>query len=160
MGARAITICVAISVLAVSACGGATSSPTPTPKVPGNADPGDVAVIKGWVDTLRRGEIARAASYFAIPSIVQNGGPPLRVGDRHAALLFNESLPCGARLVRAVRHFSFTLASFRLTERPGPGRCGAGTGGLAKVAFRVRHSKIVEWRRVPGGREPQPGATV
>jgi hypothetical protein len=159
MAARALAIGSAVAVLALSACGGSSRPARPT-TVPGDADPTDVAVIKAWVDTLRRGEVAKAASYFAVPSVVQNGGPPLRIGDRHGALLFNASLPCGARLVRAVRHFSFTLASFRLTERPGPGRCGPGSGEMAKVALRVRNGKIVQWRRVPIGNRTQPGTAL
>jgi limonene-1,2-epoxide hydrolase len=159
MAARALAIGLAGAVLALAACGG-SASPARSVEVPGNADPADVAVIESWVDTLRRGDVAKAAAYFAIPSVVQNGGPPLRIGDRHSALLFNESLPCGARLVRAVRHYSFTIASFRLTERPGPGRCGTGTGELAAVAFRLRDGKIVEWRRVATGGAPAPGTAL
>jgi hypothetical protein len=159
MAARALVVGLASSALALGACGGSHSPPT-SASVPGNADPAAVTVIKGWIDTLRRGDVAKAAAYFAIPSVVQNGGPPLRIRNRRGALLFNESLPCGARLVRAVRHYSFTLASFRLTERPGPGRCGAGTGALAKVAFRVSEEKIVQWRRVPTGGRPRPGSAI
>ncbi len=159
MAARALVIGLASSVLALCACGG-SSSPAPSTKVPGNADPADVAVIKGWVDTLRRGEVGKAAAYFEIPSVVQNGGPPLRIRSRRGALLFNASLPCGAALVRAVRHGPFTIASFRLTERPGRGRCGRGAGDLAKVAFRVRDTKIVQWRRVPTGGAPAPGTAL
>jgi limonene-1,2-epoxide hydrolase len=147
------------AAIALTACGGSTS-PARSPDVSSNARPGDVAVIKAWVDALRRGEVAKAASYFAIPSVVQNGGPPLRIDDRRSALLFNASLPCGARLVRAVRRTPFAIASFRLTERPGPGSCGPGAGELAKVAFRVRDAKIVQWRRVPSGRAPTPGTAL
>ena len=154
-----LAIAAAIPLGALAACGG-SSLPAPSASVRGNADPADVAIIKGWVDTLRRGDVAKAAAYFAIPSVVQNGGPPLRITSRNAAVLFNESLPCGARLVRAVRHYSFTLASFRLTERPGPGRCGTGTGALTKVAFRVSEEKIVQWRRVPTGGRPRPGSAI
>jgi hypothetical protein len=39
-------------------------------------------------------------------------------------------------------------ASFDLTERPGAGRCGSGTGEEASTAFVIRDGKIVEWRRV------------
>jgi limonene-1,2-epoxide hydrolase len=157
--ARVLAIGLAAASLALGACGGSGGS-APSATVPGNADPADVAVIKAWVDALRRGDVAKAASYFAIPSVVQNGGPPLRVGDRRSALLFNASLPCGARLVRAVRRAPLTIASFRLTERPGPGSCGAGVGGLAKVGIRVSGGKIVQWRRVPLGRAPTTPGTA
>ena len=42
--------------------------------------------------------------------------------------LFNESLPCGAELVEATDEGELTLATFKLTERPGPGTCGRGSG--------------------------------
>src|ERR687896_43382 len=35
-----------------------------------------VAVIRGWADALRRGDVARANAYFRIPSRVSNGGAP------------------------------------------------------------------------------------
>jgi ribosomal protein L16/L10AE len=35
-----------------------------------------------------------------------------------------------------------------LTERPGAGRCGTGTGETARTAFRVRDDHITEWLRV------------
>lgn len=162
MAARVLAIGSAAAVLALGACGG-SSSPPPSASVPGNADPAAVTVIKGWVDTLRRGDVAKAAAYFAIPSVVQNGGPPLRIRNRRGALLFNESLPCGARLVRAMRQGAYTVATFRLTERPGPGSCGGGTGQVAKTAFRVRDNRIVQWRRVPtgsGAQPAQPGSTA
>jgi hypothetical protein len=157
--ARTLALGLAAASLALPACGSSSSS-TSTASVPGHADPADVAVIKGWVDTLRAGDPAKAASYFAIPSVVQNGGPPLRIGDRRGAILFNESLPCGARLSRAVPHDGYTVATFRLTERPGPGRCGTGTGDRARVAFRLEEGKIVQWRRVPIGSAPAPGTAL
>jgi hypothetical protein len=42
-------------------------------------------------------------------------------------------------------------ATFRLTERPGPGSCGEGTGELAQTAFEIEDGKIAEWRRVGDG---------
>ena len=35
-----------------------------------------------------------------------------------------------------------------LTERPGPGTCGSGTGATARTAFRVKDGKITDWLRV------------
>ena len=43
---------------------------------------------------------------------------------------------------------SWSLATFRLTERPGPGSCGTGTGATAQTAFLIEDGEIVEWRRV------------
>ena len=62
---------------------------------------------------------------------------------------FNESLPCGAVLERTYRQGRYTAAVFRLTERPGPGRCGTADGRHARTAFIVRDGKIRQWRRLP-----------
>ena len=55
--------------------------------------------------------------------------------------------------MRAETQGQFTTATFRLTERPGPGICGPGTGEAAKTSFVIRDGKIVEWRRVGAGGE-------
>jgi hypothetical protein len=106
-------------------------------------------VIRAWADALRRGDVARAAAYFSLPAIVQNGTPPLRLTTRAEVRAFNASLPCGARLVRTSTSGRYVKAVFRLTERPGPGRCGSGTGQTVSTAFVVRGDKISEWRRLP-----------
>jgi hypothetical protein len=160
-----LALLVLAAALVAAGCGG-DSGTTPdapaTATVPGGADPGDVAVIKGWVDTLRRGDVEGAAGYFAIPSVAENGGALLRIRSEEDARLFNESLPCGARLVRARTQGRFTTATFRLTERPGPGVCGPGTGQRAQTAFVVRDGRIAEWRRVgPGqGGNPAPSQSA
>jgi hypothetical protein len=120
-------------------------------RIAGDADPGDVAVIKGWVDTLRRGDVEGAAAYFAIPSVAENGPFLVRIRSIDDARRFNASLPCGARLLRAQTQGAFTTATFRLTERPGPGTCGPGTGEIAKTAFVIHRERIAEWRRVGAG---------
>jgi hypothetical protein len=55
-------------------------------------------------------------------------------------------------------------ATFELTERPGAGECGAGTGSRARTAFRIDNGKIAEWLRVPAGGDgdggPPPGTNV
>jgi hypothetical protein len=112
-------------------------------------DPEDVEVVRAWADTLRHGRVRAAARYFAVPSVVANGTSPIRLGSRAAVEFFNRTLPCGARLVAtepATR--GFFIATFRLTERPGEGRCGSGTGETARTAFRVRDEHIREWLRV------------
>lgn len=113
-------------------------------------------VIRAWSEALRRGDVKRAASYFAIPSVVQNGTPPLRLESPAETLAFNLSLPCGARLKDTRRTGRYTVATFMLTERPG-GDCGTGTGGEAATAFVITGGKIREWRRVPAPSEPPPG---
>ena len=139
---------IALSALAaLGACGGDdnkfgdTSSPSPT------------AVIRDWADTLRAGDVHGAAEFFALPSIVSNGTEPLILRTRAEAQRFNEELPCGARLLRTSSAAGYTTAVFRLTERPGPGTCGTGTGMIARTTFVVHGGKIHEWRRVAD--EPQ-----
>jgi hypothetical protein len=140
-----------ITALALAACNDESSSTTTNsgaPSVPGNADPAEVEVIDAWVRALDRGDNDAAADYFAIPSSTLNG-ILLEIRDRHDALRFNRSLPCGAHLIRAVAHGGYTVATFRLDERPGPGSCGAGTGDKAATAFAIEDGKITDWRRVP-----------
>jgi hypothetical protein len=154
-----------LAVLAVAAlglaigCGGGDSGEAEDAEVPGGADHEAVRVIQGWVDELRAGHVAAAASYFSFPSIVENGTPPVTLRTRGDAVAFNSSLPCGAILVRARPLGRYIAATFRLTERPGEGSCGSGTGNLARTAFVIREGKIVQWRRLPdagqGGAAPQ-----
>jgi hypothetical protein len=124
----------------------------------GRADTREVEVIRAWSEALRSGRERKAAGYFARPVLVQNGGAPLRLGTEPAVRLFNRALPCGALLLEARRSGRYTVATFRLTDRPG-GDCGSGAGQKAATAFRFRGGKISEWRRaaVPGEPEPDPG---
>jgi hypothetical protein len=119
----------------------------PPPKAARRADPAATRVIEAWSTALRHGRVDDAAAYFALPSLVENGAPPLRVRTRADARAFNASLPCGAVVRRAVAIGRFTVVVFRLTERPG-GDCGTGVGEAAGTAFVIRHGKIVEWVRV------------
>src|SRR5215208_3524064 len=142
-----------LALIALSACGGGNSTSTTesTTTIGGSADPADVEVIDGWVTSLRHGDVDAAADYFAIPSVAENGPILVRIRSVDDARQFNESLPCGARLIRADSAGEFTTATFRLTERPGPGLCGPGTGGVAKTSFVIRDGKIAQWRRVGAG---------
>ena len=155
-----------IATAAFAGCGGGSDS-TSTGEIPGGADPAEVQVIDDWASTLSEGDVAGAAAYFAIPSVAENGPALIHVRDSGDARLFNASLPCGATLVEADPEGEFIVATFRLTERPGPGTCGAGTGDTAKTAFVVEDGKIKEWRRVfdggsvpPQGEGTAPGRTV
>jgi hypothetical protein len=117
----------------------------------------DAGVIRGWARALSGGQLDKAASYFALPAIVQNATPPVRITSRAEARVFNELLPCGAQLLTTRRHGAYTYATFRLTNRVG-GDCGAGVGGVAATAFRIRGGKIAEWRRLPNPEQPPPSA--
>jgi hypothetical protein len=105
-------------------------------------------VIRGWADALRAGDTTRAARYFALPSVAENGPPTIPIRTREDAELFNISLPCGARLVGVKSNGRYAIATFRLVKRPG-GDCGDGIGQRARTRFLIRDGQIVEWRRVP-----------
>lgn len=142
-----------LALLALTACGGSDSmsASTATTTIPGDANQADVQVINGWVTALRKGDVDAAAGYFAIPSVAENGPILVHIRSTEDAVRFNETLPCGARLVRADTAGEFTTATFRLIERPGPGSCGPGIGTLAKTSFVIRDGKIAQWRRVGAG---------
>jgi hypothetical protein len=156
-----LTGVLAALALGVAACGGgdgdgdrprAEATPKPeTTAVPESEapDPADVQVVRDWADTLRSGDARAAARYFALPSLVSNGTPPIKLETRAEAEFFNRTLPCGAKLIdtEPAPH-GFFIATFRLTERPGPGECGSGTGETARTAFRVRDEHITDWLRV------------
>jgi hypothetical protein len=119
------------------------------------ANPIAVAVIRGWSDALRHGDLRGAARYFATPSLLVNGtdagGHPLALEIRslHDAELANASLPCGATLVSTSRRGHFINALFRLSGRPGPGgsNCAGGVGTTARTDFVIAHGRIVQWIR-------------
>ena len=161
---RRLTGVLTALALGMAACGGgddgdrprAAATPTSTSEpeataVPENEAPelADVQVVRDWADTLRSGDARAAARYFALPSLVSNGTPPIKLETRAEAEFFNRTLPCGAKLIdtESAPH-GFFIATFRLTERPGPGECGSGTGETARTAFRVRDEHITDWLRV------------
>jgi hypothetical protein len=137
-----------LAALALCACGTEKASDREAPR----HEPSAAGVIRAWADALRGGDVKRAARFFGVPSVVSNGTPPITLRSRAAVRLFNASLPCGAVLERTYRQGRYTAAVFRLTERPGPGRCGTGKGARARTAFIVREGKIRQWRRLA---EPQ-----
>lgn len=124
----------------------ARSSATPEPKRA--VTRAEIRVIKGWADALRNGHVRQAMAYFRVPARVSDGRPPIELTSRADVRLFNASLPCGARLERTRRvPVGFVLATFVLTERPGPGRCGDGTGERARTLFYIEDGHIVQWLR-------------
>jgi hypothetical protein len=144
---------VMLAALWLGACGGGGDSADQA-DIPGGADPAATQVIDDWSNALRAGDIEAAADFFKVPSVARNGTPPLDLDTRQKVVVFNQALPCGAKLVRAIDHAGFTIATFELTERPGPGQCGAGVGGTAQTAFKIEDGKITEWDRVGGGESP------
>jgi limonene-1,2-epoxide hydrolase len=165
----ALATLVTAAFLGLAACGGDDSDPAVTDpdespaevpgdvdpaEIPGDADPADVRVIDAWVSALAGGDVDAAARYFAVPSIAENGPILVRIESLDDARRFNRSLPCGAELIGAETAGDFTTATFRLTERPGAGTCGSGTGETAATAFVIERGKIIEWRRVDLIEEP------
>jgi hypothetical protein len=123
----------------------------------GAADPSAIAVIKGWANALRRGNVRAAAGYFAIPSLYANTVDArgnlvgVRIRSRAGAVIVNRELPCGAIFVSAAPHGPYIRVVFRLTGRPGPGgtSCNPGAGAEATTFFRIQHGKIADWIRGP-----------
>ena len=111
----------------------------------------DAPYAREVAEAVPKIEAAVGLKYKTAPKLEERSKDQVRkfLEDR-----FNESLPCGARLIRAETAGDFTTATFHLTERPGPGLCGNGTGQTAQTSFVIRDGKIVEWRRVglPGAR--------
>jgi hypothetical protein len=140
-------------------------SPGPTGIRPAAAD---VAVIRAWSDALRRGDVAGAARYFAVPSVMINGTDAsgtalvISIGSRAQAQAANASLPCGARFISADQRGRYVNALFRLTGRPGPGgsNCGSGAGSTARTNFVIAHGLIVEWIRAPDDPGDNGGSTA
>ena len=126
----------------------------------GPADAEARRVINAWLRALRRGDVERAARYFALPSKFQNVTPVLTVDSERERIAINLSLPCGAKAVDMGAAGPYTIVTFKLTKRPG-GDCGSGVGGTARGAIRVEHGKIKEWYRLPdepGGDQQAPPA--
>lgn len=148
---------IALCAAALTACGGSDDGGDGEgPKIPGGADPEAAHVIDDWATTLSEGDVEGAAEYWGLPSIAQNGTPPLDLDSRQDVINFNRALPCGAELVSAEEDGRFTVATFELIERPGAGECGSGTGGTAKTAFVIEDGLITEWVRVVDKPTPPP----
>jgi hypothetical protein len=121
------------------------------------------AVIRGWADALRAGDVERAISFWRTPAIASNGSQPFKLLTRRAVRHFNDGLTCGARLESVARDHGYVLATFRLTERKGgPGSCGSGVGNRARTLFLLRGGKIVQWIRAtdPQDAADTPGGTT
>lgn len=144
---------------------GRPAQPTPLPPTIGVPAPGPtnvpapaaaLAVIRGWADTLRRGDVAGAARFFALPSVLVNGTDSAgqsvltHIFSFRDAVAANRSLSCGAQLLSADLRGRYVNALFRLTDRIGPGGgCDAGAGQTARTNFVIADGRIVEWLRAP-----------
>ena len=142
---RVLAGLIALCLAGILGCGSSSNQDT---SIPGGADPDAVQVIQKWADELRAGDVTSASERFALPTVVQNGTPPLELTERRQVEAFNSSLPCGAKLTAATPSGRYVIATFVLTERPGEGQCGSGVGEQAKTAFVIHGGLITEWRRV------------
>jgi hypothetical protein len=132
------------------------------PRQSGPVTKAEEAVIRGWADALRRGDVGRAARYWDVPAIAANGGQPFRLVTPAAVRQFNEGLTCGAKLESVERDKGYVLATFRLTNRRDrPGACAQGVGQRARTLFLFRDGRIAQWIRAadPPGEGELPGAS-
>jgi hypothetical protein len=153
---------VATAVVGAGCGSSAHRTATSTASRTAAAGPAAVAVIRAWSTALRRGDVAAAARYFALPSEFVNGPSDIiTIRTEAEAQQANASLPCGALLISTSRRGPFISALFRLTNRQGPDAgCGAGTGQLARTFFIIEGGHIVHWIRAldaGGGAVPPPG---
>jgi hypothetical protein len=142
---------------------GAEPIAVPTPGVEATMRKADVArlkpVLNGWAKAVREGRIADATSYFALPAIVsQPSTGPVEIRTKAIAKKFNDSFPCGAKLLAAHPDGRYIVGTFILTTVPG--RTCTTPKALVKVGFvfgdRKRPNRFTEWWRVA----EQPGAEV
>jgi hypothetical protein len=178
---RGLGLACVVGLLAfgLEACGGPSDSERFSLTTPGADDPievvvegsakprrgkpthQEISVIRGWANALRAGHVNRAARFFALPALIADGvRPKRRVAKMEGIRAFNRGLPCGAKLLNTKRGAdSFVVATFRLTERPGPrpSTCGAGTDQVAAVVFLVENHHIVQWLRAEDPAQPASG---
>ena len=91
-----------------------------------------------------------AASFFAPGAIVEQARE-FRLPDQKAAIAFNRSLPCRARVTDVEDDGATVLAAFNLRDGPG----GSCDGGTARVRFRFKAGKFTEWRQLPQSQGPE-----
>lgn len=136
-----------------------TSAPNPTATPSATAKPEKKApvtkterrIIKGWADSLRRGELDTAARYFSVPTLVSNDAPGWQYLDSQSKIEeFNRGLSCGSKLIRARRGVDgFVVGIFKQVERKGDGAdCGTAVGETAAVAFLIKGEHITQWVQI------------
>ena len=127
--------------------GVATPAPAPAGKPVTRAE---IAVIRGWSEAVRHGDVDAATRYFTVPATIGRVPTvaPVVIHARKQLRLFNRTLRCGAKLTRWERApHRFVVATFKLTDRRGY-KCNATPGTLAAVAFLIRHRHIEQWLQV------------
>jgi hypothetical protein len=122
-----------------------------------------VAVIEGWANALRANMPARAAAYWAHPSVMVNGPNGagqvtlIHILNTREAKLADETLSCGATLRHTTRSGKYVQGEFTLSTRTGAGASSTGCSGPASVDFQIQGDHIVRWLRAPVGSSTPPG---
>ena len=149
-------IALIVLALALAGCGDRAqpAATTPDPAAVERPASADEAVVRGWAEDLRRGDVEAASARFALPAVVANGTPEITLKTRAEVAYFNRTLPCGGRVTEVVRHAGYLIATFELVDRVGS-KCD-GAGGTAQTAFEVEDGRITKWLRVPDGGAPAP----
>jgi limonene-1,2-epoxide hydrolase len=117
--------------------------------------PAPPAIVRAWSRDLNANRNAAAAKLFAPRARVVQPGVDVRLTPK-LALAFQESLPCGGRILELRRKADQVTAIFLLTERP-KHRCDA-PGVKAAALFEIRAGKIVLWHQVPVPKDDRPTA--
>lgn len=143
-----------IAVLALAGCDSGLEDEAATTPAPRPNEPSRAKVIRDWSKALNDERYGRAASFFAKGAIVEQGRE-IRLEDRGDAIAFNRSLPCKAAVTDVDDEGATVVAAFRLRG----GREFGCDGGSARVRFRFRDGKFIEWRQL---REPEapPGGVI
>jgi hypothetical protein len=119
------------------------------------ADPAAKRTIEGWLRALRGGHLRRAATFFAIPSVFQNGTQVLHLDNKTEVAAVVGSFPCGAVATSYGAAGRYTIVRFLLTERSG-GDCHGAAGHTTGGAIRVSGGRIREWYRLYDQEEVNP----
>src|SRR3954468_11529488 len=119
------------------------------------APPSPPAIVRAWSRALNANQNASAAKLFAPKARVIQPGVDVRLTPK-LALAFQESLPCGGRILELRRKGNQVTAIFRLTERP-KHRCDA-PGVKAAAVFVARAGRIVLGHQTPVPPDKKPTA--
>jgi hypothetical protein len=139
-------LAVIVVVTFVVGCGGG-GSPDPAPPVPP-----DARIIRAWVEAVDRADYETAGSFFAPGALVQQV-EVFRLRDHKAAVAFNRSLPCRAKLTKVKDEGRTTIGTFKL--RVGPAGTKRGCDSTVRVRFRLRKGRFAEWRQLPERPAPE-----
>jgi limonene-1,2-epoxide hydrolase len=108
--------------------------------------PPPAAIVRAWSRALNANDNQAAASLFAANARVVQPGVDVRLTPR-LAVLWNDALPCGGKIVALKVQGARVTATFLLRERP-LHRCD-GPGLKAAAVFVVKKGRIVLWQQVP-----------